>query len=122
MKMLFSRFYIENYHANYNWYVPLKIKSITGIFFVFMYRDGLWKIVFLIKVMLSQNPSPMVNLKLMSKSVFLKSLFIVDTFMIYSLVTLTTFILDLFQSVCICYKYIGNFTTLKEKNFLLSKI
>ena len=122
MKMLFSRFYIENYHANDNWYFPLKIKSITGIFFVFMYRDGLWKIVFLIKFILSQNPSPGVNLKLMSESVFLKSLFIVDTFMIYSLVTLTTFILDLFQSVCICYKYIGNFTTLKEKNFLLSKI
>ena len=76
---------------------------------------------FLMKCVLSQNPSPSVNLKLMSKSVFLKSLFIVDTFMIYSLVTLTTFILDLFQSVCIYYKYIGinvNFTTLQEKNNL----
>ena len=28
--MLFGRFYIKNYHANYNSYFPLKVKGLTG--------------------------------------------------------------------------------------------
>ena len=28
--MRFGRFYIKNYHANYNSYFPLKIKGLTG--------------------------------------------------------------------------------------------
>jgi len=30
MKMLFGKFYIKNYHANYDSYFPLKVKSFTG--------------------------------------------------------------------------------------------
>ena len=30
MKMVFGRFYIKNYHANYNSYFPLKVKGLTG--------------------------------------------------------------------------------------------
>ena len=29
MKMLFGRFYFNNYHANYNSYFPLKVKGLT---------------------------------------------------------------------------------------------
>ena len=30
MKMLFGRFYIKNYHANYNSYFPLEVKGFSG--------------------------------------------------------------------------------------------
>ena len=42
MKMLFVRFYIKNYHANYNSDFPLKVIGLAGkkIFF-YMDRDCL---------------------------------------------------------------------------------
>ena len=44
MKMLFGRFYIKNYYANYNSYFPLKVKGLTGksIFLHAQHRDCLW--------------------------------------------------------------------------------
>ena len=88
MKELFGRFYIKNYHANFNSYFALKVKGLTGKnIFIHAQRLPL-ELVFLMKFVKIQTPSLK---KLMSKSVFLKSLIIVDTFMIYSLITLTTF-------------------------------
>ena len=56
MKMLFGRFYIKNYHANYNSYFPQKVKGLTGKnIFIHAQRLPL-KLVFLMKFDLCQNP------------------------------------------------------------------
>ena len=56
MKLLFSRFYSKNCHANYNPYFPLKVKGLTGKN-IFTYAKRLpLELVFLMKFFLSQNP------------------------------------------------------------------
>ena len=90
--MPFGKFYIKNYHANYNSYFPLKVKGLTGKnIFINSQRLPL-DLVFLMEV-ISQNPIAQRKFKTEFVRVcFLKSQ-IIDTFMTYLLITLTTFIL-----------------------------
>ena len=38
MKIIFGRFYIKNYNADYNLYFPLKVESLNGFFFIHAQR------------------------------------------------------------------------------------
>ena len=49
MKILFGRFYIKNYHANYNSYFPLKVKGLSGKNILIHARRLPLELVFLMK-------------------------------------------------------------------------
>ena len=93
IKMPFGSSYIKNYHANYNSYFPLKAIGLSRKnIFIHEQRLSL-ELVFLMKFVLSQNPITVRKFKTDEIwALFLKSLFIVDTFVIYSLIALTMYI------------------------------
>ena len=68
--MLFGRFYIKNYHTNYNSYFPLEVKGLTGKNICIHAETAFGAIVFL----LSQNPITQCKFKTDEyRCVFLKS-------------------------------------------------